>query len=141
MRTDGTPTKEVTMSSPARWRIATAFLVVALSALTLVSLVGRPNDAGAAQASSTTAAFERAANSQGAKANTLRSQRAVPVAAAVAGARALAGTPAFRAEVGNVARAAGLGSVARDVVGALFGSSVRAKTMQGSDAILDGAAK
>ncbi len=117
-----------------RKRLVLGALVTVLVAFTAVFLLSGPKDA-TAKKPATTKAFQRAADSQGTRAPA--EPRAIPAAAAAA--RALVGTAAFRQEVGNVARAAGLGSVARDVVGALFGFAAT-RTSSGPDVLLDGPA-
>ncbi len=118
-----------------RKRLVLGALVTVLVAFTAVFLLSGPKDATAKKPATTTKAFQRAADSQGTRAPA--EPRAIPAAAAAA--RALVGTAAFRQEVGNVARAAGLGSVARDVVGALFGFAAT-RTSSGPDVLLDGPA-
>lgn len=138
------------MFTTVRKRVLLTTLVVIVAAVTAVSLVHEPNNAGAAQRPATNGAFQRAADSQGTRANVAQpfflpaaAAAAFAARAAFAGARALAGNAAFRGavvrEATNVARAAGIGSVAKDVAGALFGLSAPSSA-SGSDVLLDGAA-
>ncbi|MDQ3631090.1 MAG: hypothetical protein M3417_07450 [Actinomycetota bacterium] len=126
------------MISVSRRRLFLGVLVAAIATITSISFLSTPKQAGAAAGKpATTKAFQQAANSKSTGGSAVE-PRAIP--AALAAGRALLGTAAFRQEAGNVARAAGLGSIARDAIGAIFGAAA-ARTASGSDVLLDGAAQ
>jgi hypothetical protein len=122
------------MVRPFVRRVILGAMVTVVGAVAGISLLTQPDDAGAAQQSATTEAFQRAADAS-ASPTAANERGAIPAAlpAVIAVARAAAGTPQIRQAVTREAS-----TVLRQAGGILGGASARFSG--GSDVLLDGPA-